>query len=101
MTHDPKLVQARFLAALEIPAGPDRQRWLDEQCADDLQLKQRLQVLLDAHEATYGFDAQPSAASPPERAPDPVSSLVRPGTILAGRYKLLNRSAKVAWARSG
>ncbi len=89
MNHDPKLVQARFLAALEIPAGPDRQRWLDEQCADDLQLKQRLQVLLDAHEATYGFDAQPSAASPPERAPDPVPSLVRPGTILAGRYKLL------------
>lgn len=86
MTHDPKLVQELFLAALQVPPGTERQQWLDDQCTDDPQLKQRVQVLLAAHDATEGFGGTGSIATPPGHG---TTQTVHSGTLLAGRYKLL------------
>ena len=86
MTHDPQRVQELFLAALQVPPGAERQLWLDEQCAENPPLKQRVQDLLAAHDATQGFGGTGSLPTPLVHATD---QNVHSGTLLAGRYKLL------------
>ncbi len=86
MTNDPKVVQDRFLAALQIQPEVERQKWLEEHCSDDAQLKQRVQALLDAHDATEGFGGADSMPPPPGHSS---TGPVYPGNLLAGRYKLL------------
>jgi len=58
--------------ALEQPAGPDRDRWLDVNCNDDPDLERRLRALIEAHEAAGDFLEDPLVIIPPGRnaAPD-------------------------------
>jgi WD40 repeat protein len=75
--RDFKREQAVFLAALE---ATDRNAVLESMCADDPTLRQRIEALLAAHDATGPL---PTATL----MPPPPDSLT--GVVIAGRYKLL------------
>ncbi len=73
-----------FLAALErTPA--ERAAYLDEACAGDAALRQRVEALLRAHDEPWAFLSEAQADASTTAAPMP--TLV--GTVIAGRYKLL------------
>ncbi len=73
-----------FLAALErTPA--ERAAYLDEACAGDAALRQRVEALLRAHDEPGAFLSEAQADASTTAAPMP--TLV--GTVIAGRYKLL------------
>jgi WD40 repeat protein len=74
--------ESLFLAALDRPDPEDRRRFLDDACAGDDQLRKRLDVLLAA------FVAGRDRLEPPtsEFQPGP-----EPGTVVAGRFKLLEQ----------
>lgn len=79
-------VRGLFLAALE-RSPAERAGFLDEACAGDAALRQRVEALLRAHDEPGAFLG--------EGKPDPnhTAAYVSPsplvGTIIAGRYKLL------------
>lgn len=101
MPADPRRVKDLFVAAVELRDSQARQALLDRECGDDPDLRRRLQVLLQAH-----YHPEPALERPLAAPPDPDTSLVpddghltadhpalteAPGTIIAGRYKLLER----------
>src|SRR5262245_40672942 len=105
MPIDPKRVQAVFLAAVAQPTAAERAAYLDEGCGQEVELRQRVELLLRAHDdpgSFLGLPAQDPGAtaapqpgagedgSPPsnEQATEPCSSAECPGTVI-GRYKLL------------
>src|SRR5688572_1116571 len=82
--------ESLFVAALGKPTAAERRAFLDDACAADPEQRRRLGVLLDAHDRATGILAQLSAApdqSDPADKPGPPAE--RAGTVLAGRYKLL------------
>jgi tetratricopeptide (TPR) repeat protein len=85
MPVDPKRVRDLFLAAAELPV-PDRPAYLDRECGRDAELRAAVERLLAAH-------AAPASVLEPPAAPLPSTGLHTPtpdtGTVLAGRYKLL------------
>jgi len=82
--------EAVFLEALERPRGPERDAFLDQACAGDPPLRERLEALLQAHETSDLF-LEPLAA-PPDSVTGPPASPPEegPGTLI-GRYKLLQQ----------
>ncbi|MFO0867415.1 MAG: serine/threonine-protein kinase [Pirellulales bacterium] len=87
MNLSPQRIQNLFLAAVELSEAAARDQLLERECAGDPALRQRVEALLRAHDATGGFGDEPSA--PTGDAPCETPLAIRPGTILAGRYKLL------------
>src|SRR5262245_325427 len=87
MNVDPNRVQAVFAALLDVSDSAVRGEILDRECGDDVALRQRVEDLIRAHEATRGFGNLPSGAPFADRT-EAIDSL-RPGTTLAQRYKLL------------
>ena len=87
MTTPPDREAAVFGAALRLPSG-ERAAYLDEACAGDAALRQRIEELLRASEEAGAFLQNPAAvppggtipASPAEKAGDQI-----------GRYKLLQQ----------
>src|SRR5438093_276483 len=86
MSTDPKLVRDQFLAAAELSAA-EREAYLTAHCGGDADLRAALERLLAAHD-------QP--ASVLNRPAPHVAELTgaylpneQPGTVIAGRYKLL------------
>lgn len=84
-----------FVAALQRSSDTERRAFLDEACGGDLALRRRVDALLEAHERTLGILDQSmqtpgwtSEAGEPS-APARAGHSVRVGTVLAGRYKLL------------
>src|ERR1017187_3387839 len=81
-----------FADALAIPLG-NRQRYLDEACQGDDDLRRRIEALVRAYESAGGFMAEPPPAGPA----DPVRAASSPPVVteaagdLIGRYKLLQR----------
>ncbi len=73
-----------FAAVLEQPRA-ERSRFLEEACGDDAALLQRLRILLAAHEKAVGILDQPAETA----GYVPTSEQV--GTVIAGRYKLLEQ----------
>src|SRR5262245_43915550 len=106
MAIDPKRVQAVFLAAVEQPTPLARAAYLDEACATDGELRQRVEVLLRAHDDPRSFLEQPAlgpgGTGDSERgtgaeeggsngeATGPPPLAEGPGTVL-GPYKLLQQ----------
>jgi serine/threonine protein kinase len=117
MPLDPRLVKALFNAALDLPGPAARPAFLDRECGDDTELRQRLQQLLDAYDRPASALERPLAVeraqaasdadkpATPERIPTPAdgpasgsdaipagpSSGETPsliGKVVAGRYKL-------------
>ncbi|HEY7422835.1 MAG TPA: protein kinase [Gemmataceae bacterium] len=80
-------LESLFAAALEQPPA-GRAAYLDQACADDPGLRQRMEALLGAQEAAGSFLETP----PPPTSPtvDEVPATERPGTVL-GSYKLLEQ----------
>jgi serine/threonine protein kinase len=91
MPADSRRIKELFAAVLELPDPQARQAFLKRECAGDPELHQRLAALLRAHD-----QPQPALDQPlPAIAPGPEAHVIapeeQPGTILAGKYKLLER----------
>jgi tetratricopeptide (TPR) repeat protein len=82
-----------FLNALDIVVPAERLAYLDTACGEDTPLRQAVEALLRAHVAAGGFLERPGDTAAQETAPATVAAPEedRPGTVLAGRYKLLER----------
>ena len=83
-----------FVAALEMPTAAERQAFLDEACAHDGALRRRVKRLLAAHVQPSGIldhpDGRPDWTDVTAAfVPAGLNSNERVGTIVAGRYKLL------------
>jgi serine/threonine-protein kinase len=74
-----------FLAALEV-AQADRTNWLERECAD-VDLRERLERMLQAHDAPHSLLDAPAPALVPT-IDEPITE--RPGTVI-GPYKLLEQ----------
>src|ERR1043166_2995487 len=88
---------AVFSSARRVPAG-ERAAYLDEACAGDAALRQRVEELLGASEEAGGFlqDPAPGAQRPADTLvpPSPRSDTRAPGEKVGdriGRYKLLQQ----------
>jgi serine/threonine protein kinase len=92
MAIDPQRLKELFLAAAEIGSPAERAAFLDRECGSDAELRQRLGALLQAHDDSGGFLAQP--AGDPRATVDPASSEAeaadKVGSVL-GPYKLLQK----------
>ena len=104
MTADPRRVKELFVALLDLPDAQARQAFLDRECGDDADLRQRLDVLLKAHDDPFSVLERPLAAVEPPPVPPAEKSPAGPGlgetglyhgpgegvgSIVAGKYKLL------------
>src|SRR5262245_659955 len=99
MATDPRRVKELFVTALDLPDARARQAFLDHECGTDAELRQRVAVLLKAHDnpaaaldqpLAAGAAAEPELTGPfaagrPDRAAEQV------GSVIAGRYKLLEQ----------
>jgi tetratricopeptide (TPR) repeat protein len=81
----PQQVKALFLAAAD-KAPEDRAAFLEEACGSDAELRRRVEQLLGAHDEP-GSQPLPPGQTSDEVAPHEPAEEV--GTIVAGRYKLL------------
>jgi WD40 repeat protein len=80
--------ESLFLAALDHTDAADRQAFLDRACAGDAEVRRRVELLLAAYAA--GHDKLEPAAQDPATTQD-YHPAARPGDVIAGRYKLLQR----------
>ena len=87
MSHDPKQVEAIFHTALAKSDADERAAYLSEACGDDADLRRQLERLLDAHFELGEFLG--AAGSPDPGTVDHARPVGLVGTVLAGRYKLL------------
>jgi serine/threonine protein kinase len=87
MTINPQRAQALFLSALELSEPAARREFLDRECGSDSALRQRVEALLGAHDAAGGFGDKPSRPGFDATIDEP--TVARPGSLLAGRYKLI------------
>jgi serine/threonine protein kinase/tetratricopeptide (TPR) repeat protein len=98
MPLDPQRAKSVFLAALE-RAADERGAFLDDACAGDAELRQRVDRLLQAHDRP---DSVPQALAAPIPTVDPaphegedsasglVAAVERPGAVI-GPYKLMEQ----------
>ncbi len=78
-----------FSAARRLPAG-ERAAYLDEACAGDAALRQRIEELLQASEEAGAFLESPAAVPPGETVRPAAMPAQKPGDRI-GRYKLLQQ----------
>ena len=96
MPADPRRIKELFAAALELTDLPARQAFVERECAGDAELRQRLEVLLRANDQPQPALDQPLAAIAPLQQPEgptdaPAVTQEQSGTVLAGKYKLIER----------
>jgi hypothetical protein len=90
MPLDPDRVQAIFLAAVEAEDLAQRSEVLNAQCADDAQLRARVEALLRLHDQSRELPEVGTLNIAREReAPAMEPSAASAGKIIAGRYRLL------------
>src|SRR5215831_1039794 len=87
VNEPPKSAGAIFDAALELPSER-RAAYVQEACAGDDALRQRVEALLRAHESAETFMDSPAVA--PRRETVVVKPAEQPGDRI-GRYKLLQQ----------
>src|SRR5262245_48122544 len=96
--------EAIFFAALEKVDPAERAAYLDEACGGDLDLRRRVDWLLAAHPGIGSFlelstlEPSPTGSFPSQRPSDPGQRVfpvrddaAQPGSVLADRYRLLER----------
>ena len=86
--NDPSKVESILLAALEKATPEARSAYLDDVCRDNPGLREQVNRLLAAHPKAVEFLEMPAAAVE-EKTAGYVPSVEKPGSILVGRYKLL------------
>jgi serine/threonine protein kinase/tetratricopeptide (TPR) repeat protein len=94
MAADARRIKELFVAALEQAGGAARQAFLDRTCAGQPELRHRLDILLQAHDAPASALNRPLAEIVPENpGPAPTVEMPAPregfGAALAGRYRLV------------
>ncbi len=89
MTNQPDRELAVFGAARRLPVG-ERAAYLDEACAGDAALRQRIEELLHAGDEAGDFLETPAAAGSGGTIRAPVTPANKPGDTI-GRYKLLQQ----------
>src|SRR5262249_30058458 len=88
MTDEVRSEKSIFLAALERARPEDRDAYIEGACAGDPDLRRRVGVLLEAHQAAAGPLDCPPPALVPTMADNPVTEL--PGAVI-GPYELLEQ----------
>ncbi|HKB03739.1 MAG TPA: protein kinase [Gemmataceae bacterium] len=88
--------EALFLAALDRPDLDERRRFLDDACAGNPGMRKRIDILLAAFAAGKDKLEPPPNGDETRTAPGQPATIdyrpgAEPGTIIAGRYKLLER----------
>jgi predicted Ser/Thr protein kinase len=103
MNAEPNRVEAIFAAAMEKATTADRTVFLDEACAGDAALRQRVEALLHAHDQAGSFLDRPLLEAAPAAAE---AATIQPGTATAappelgakvrcvGDYELLEEIAR-------
>jgi WD40 repeat protein len=101
MPVESRSLKELFLAALAV-APPERGAWLERECGQDVELRQRVELMLAAHDTPQSLlDRLAPAAGPPEGAtgalagplagPPSTPAGEKVGDLVAGRYKLLQQ----------
>src|SRR5690348_12849715 len=95
MPADPRRLKEIFGAAIDLADESARYRLLDQECGDDLELRRRVEALLQAHDDPAPVLERPLVAPAESRADvGPTvdyAPVGRPGLIVAGRYQLLEK----------
>src|SRR3954452_14173179 len=86
--------ESLFTAALERTFTAERQEFLEEACAGDVGLRERVERLITAHKKTRGIlDLTTGSPGSPGTIAGALSGGIPPaerdGTLVAGRYRLL------------
>ncbi len=81
--------EAIFESALRLPVA-QRAAYLDQTCAGDANLRQRIEALLGAFERAGAFLKRPAVAEDARTLADSLPPAERPGDFI-GRYKLLQQ----------
>ena len=89
MTNPPDRELAIFSDARRLPVS-ERAAYLDEACAGDAALRQRVEELLQASDAAGDFLESPAAVPPNGTVRVPATPTEKPGDRI-GRYKLLQQ----------
>lgn len=94
MSIDPARAKSLFFAASEIADATQRKEYLDRECGSDLPLRKRVEDLLRANEGAPSIAGEDVPATiesqdAPPATRDYNDSSIRVGSLLAGRYKLL------------
>ena len=89
MPADPSRVKAVFGAALAVTDPAARAELLDRECQGDADLRHRLDDLLKAHDHPVSALERPLAVAADDIRTVDHTPPTGPGTLLAGRYKLL------------
>jgi serine/threonine protein kinase len=92
MPAGPPSLKELFLAVLAVPPG-DQPAWLEKNCGKDADLRQRVELMLAAHDTSQSLldHPEPAAALPEGATADLVGpESERPGTVI-GPYKLLEQ----------
>ena len=88
-----------LFAAVALPPA-EREAFLERECSGDAGLRDRLSDLLMANDRAGHVIDQPLNNDPDQTAGYAPTS-EQPGTIVAGRYKLLEEISQGAWGQSG
>jgi serine/threonine protein kinase/tetratricopeptide (TPR) repeat protein len=91
MPAAPNPVQTVFEQANELSDPAERAAFLDRACAGDPALRDRVEALLRAHAAAGSFLSLPPAGVPADQPTADHHTAGQAGTVLAGRYKLVER----------
>src|ERR1017187_4122514 len=89
MTNQPDRELDVFGAARRLPVG-ERAAYLDQACAGDAALRQRIEELLQASDEAGNFLENPAAAPPSGTVRPAAMPTEKPGDRI-GRYKLLQQ----------
>ena len=81
-------VKSIFLAAIELTSVEEREAYLNRECGNDTELRNRIESLLRAHEEAGGF-LKPSILGA-SITPKQVTLVEQPGSVI-DRYKLLEK----------
>ena len=87
---DEPLVRRTFLEALELPTRQERQDFLAEACGGDLELRAKVEALLQSHREDSFLERPAEEAIRPWTVPARNDVSEKPGTVI-GRYKLLEK----------
>jgi hypothetical protein len=92
MNESDDRMESIFAAAVALVSTEERAAYLDQACAGDATLRRQIEGMLKAHEQAGHFLDRP--APKPEPSPETVDHVPageQVGTVIAGRYKLLEQ----------